>query len=81
MIIYGSTMSPFVRKVLALAAELGTSVESKQVGLGSQDPEFRAASPFGKIPALRDGDFLLAEFIGDCALSARARPGPDAAAA
>jgi glutathione S-transferase len=61
MIIYGSTMSPFVRKVLALAAELGVAVEAKQVGLGSQDPEFRAASPFGKIPALRDGDFTLAD--------------------
>ncbi|MEY3267652.1 MAG: hypothetical protein RL480_412 [Pseudomonadota bacterium] len=61
MIIYGSTMSPFVRKVLALAAELGLTVDAKQVGLGSQDPEFRAASPFGKIPALRDGDFTLAD--------------------
>ena len=61
MIIYGSTMSPFVRKVLVLAVELGVTVESKQVGLGSKDPEFRAASPFGKIPALRDGDFTLAD--------------------
>ncbi len=61
MIIYGSTMSPFVRKVLVLAAEKGMAVESQQVGLGSTDPEFRAASPFGKIPALRDGDFTLAD--------------------
>ncbi len=61
MIIYGSTMSPFVRKVLAMAAEKGIAVESKQIGLGSQDPEFRAASPFGKIPALVDDDFALAD--------------------
>ncbi len=61
MIIYGSTMSPFVRKVMVLAAEKGMDVESRQVGLGSTDPEFRAASPFGKMPALRDGDFTLAD--------------------
>jgi glutathione S-transferase len=61
MIVYGSTMSPFVRKVLAMAAEKGITVESKQIGLGSQDPEFRAASPFGKIPALVDGDFTLSD--------------------
>jgi len=61
MIVYGSTMSPFVRKVLAMAAEKGITVESKQIGLGSQDPEFRAASPCGKIPALVDGDFTLSD--------------------
>ncbi len=54
-------MSPFVRKVLAFAAEKGIEVESKPLGLGSADPEFRQASPFGKIPALRDGEFTLAD--------------------
>ena len=61
MIVYGSSMSPFARKVLAFAAEKGIEVESKPLGLGSADPEFREASPFGKIPALRDGDFMLAD--------------------
>lgn len=61
MIIYGATLSPFVRKVLAFAAEKRIAVESKQVGLGSVDPEFLAASPFRKIPALRDDDFTLAD--------------------
>ena len=37
MIVYGSSMSPFVRKVLAFAAEKGIAVESKPVGLGSED--------------------------------------------
>ncbi|HEX8528280.1 glutathione S-transferase family protein [Allosphingosinicella sp.] len=54
MIVYGSSLSPFVRKVLAFAAEKGIEVESRQVGLGSEDPEFREASPFGKIPGFRD---------------------------
>lgn len=61
MIIYGSPLSPFVRKVLAVAAEKGIEVELKPVGLGDANPEFRAASPFGKMPALRDGDYTLAD--------------------
>ena len=61
MIVYGSSMSPYVRKVLAFAAEKGIEVETKPVGLGSNDPEFRAASPFGKIPAFRDGDFGISD--------------------
>ena len=61
MIVYGSSMSPFVRKVLVFAAEKGIEVESKPVGLGSEDPEFLSASPFRKIPALRDGDFTIAD--------------------
>lgn len=61
MIVYGSGLSPFVRKVLAMAAEKGLAVTSQPTGLGSRDPAFRAASPFGKIPALADGDFTLAD--------------------
>jgi glutathione S-transferase len=61
MIVYGSSMSPFVRKVLAFAAEKGIEVETKPTGLGSDDPDFRAASPFGKIPALSDGDFAISD--------------------
>ncbi len=61
MIIYGATMSPFVRKVLAAGAEKGMALESIQIGLGSKDPEFLACSPFRKIPALRDGDYTLCD--------------------
>ena len=61
MILYGSSLSPFVRKVLAFAAEKGVEPEVKAVGVGDRDPEFRAASPFGKMPALADGDFRLAD--------------------
>ena len=61
MIVYGSSMSPFVRKVLAFGAEKGIALESKPVGLGSDDPEFREASPFGKIPGFRDGDFTISD--------------------
>lgn len=61
MIVYGSSISPFVRKVLAFAAEKGIEVESKPLGLNSDDPEFLAASPFRKIPAFRDGDFAISD--------------------
>ena len=61
MILFGSSISPFVRKVLAFAAEKGIELESKPLGMGSDDPEFLAASPFRKIPALQDGDFHISD--------------------
>jgi glutathione S-transferase len=61
MIVYGSSLSPFVRKTLAYISEKGLEVEVKQPGLRSQDPEFRAASPFGKMPGFRDGDFAISD--------------------
>jgi glutathione S-transferase len=60
MIIFGASLSPFVRKVLAFAAEKGVAVENKQVALGGS-PEYRLISPFGKIPGLKDGDFTVSD--------------------
>lgn len=59
MIVFGSSMSPFVRKVIAFAHEKKVEIEVRSVGIGDQDPDFRRASPFGKMPALSDGDFGL----------------------
>ena len=61
MILYGSSLSPFVRKVIAFAAEKGIELDVRPVGPGDQSPDFRAASPFGKMPALADGDYSLAD--------------------
>jgi glutathione S-transferase len=61
MILYGSTMSPFVRKVAAFAAEKGIDLELQPTGFPNPTPDFRAASPFGKMPALEDGDYRLAD--------------------
>jgi glutathione S-transferase len=61
MIVYGSSLSPFVRKVLAFGAEKGIDLELKPTGLGNQDPEFREASPFGKMPGFRDGEFTVSD--------------------
>lgn len=61
MILYGSTLSPFVRKVMAFAGEKGIELELKPTGFPDYAPDFCAASPFKKMPALQDGDFGLAD--------------------
>ena len=61
MILYGSTISPFVRKVAAYCSEKGIEIDLRPVGIGDPDPGFRAASPFRKMPALVDGDYALAD--------------------
>jgi glutathione S-transferase len=63
MILYGSSLSPYVRKVLAFAAEKGIELELRPTGdaPGKPGPEFLAASPTRKMPALVDGDYRLAD--------------------
>lgn len=61
MLLYGSTLSPFVRKVVAFAAEKAIPLDLKPVGIGDPDPGFAAASPFRKMPALDDDGFFLAD--------------------
>jgi glutathione S-transferase len=61
MILYGSSLSPFVRKVLAYADEKGIELELTPMAPSDPNSEFRAASPFGKMPGFRDGDFGLAD--------------------
>jgi glutathione S-transferase len=61
MIVYGNTLSPFVRKTLAFAAEKGLEVELVAAGMGQGPPEFKQASPFGKMPGFKDGDFLISD--------------------
>jgi glutathione S-transferase len=61
MIIYGARPSPFVRKVIIFAAEKGLSAEVMPGGFGQGGDVFAKASPFGKIPAFQDGDFLISD--------------------
>ena len=61
MILYGSSISPFVRKVLAFAGEKGIEMDVRPVGVGDPSPAFRAASPLGKMPALDDDGYFLAD--------------------
>ena len=61
MILFGSTMSPFVRKVAAFMHEKRIEFTLTPTGIGDPNPEFRAASPFAKMPALIDGDYTLSD--------------------
>ena len=61
MILYGSSLSPFARKVLAYASEKGLELELRSTGFPNPTPEFLEASPFRKMPAFRDGDYTLAD--------------------
>ena len=63
MILYGSSLSPYARKVLAFAAEKGLELELRPTGAAPGQPsdEFLEASPFRKMPAFRDGDYTLAD--------------------
>jgi len=57
MIIYGNSLSPFVRKTLVFATEKGVAFELRPQGT----PEFKEVSPFGKMPGFRDGDFTISD--------------------
>lgn len=61
MIIYGSTLSPFVRKVAAYLREKDVEFELVPTGLPTPSPEFCAASPFKKMPAMVEGDYSLCD--------------------
>lgn len=82
MIVYGNSLSPFVRKVLAFAAEKGVEVEVAAAGLGRGGAAFAEASPLGKVPALRDPgadsgrDFVISDSTAICAYIEAKHPEP-----
>lgn len=61
MIVYGSTLSPFVRKLAAFLREKGIDFGLETTGFPNHSPEFCAASPFKKMPAMTDGDYSLCD--------------------
>jgi len=56
LIVYGGSVSPFVRKVRVMLAEKGVAYELDQVNPFSPPPEFLKISPLKRIPVLRDTD-------------------------
>ena len=52
MILYGSSLSPYVRKVMAFAGEKGIELDLQPTGFPNHSQEFLEASPFRKMPAL-----------------------------
>ena len=61
MKLIGVHLSPFVRKACVALHLKGLDYEHESLVPGSVTPEFRQISPLGKIPALIDGDFTLAD--------------------
>lgn len=56
LIVYGSGLSPFVRKVRVMLAEKGVPYDLEQVNPFAPEPHFVAISPLRRIPVLRDTD-------------------------
>jgi glutathione S-transferase len=77
MIVFGASLSPFVRKVLIAAAEKGITIENRPANpRTSDDPDFLQASPFRKIPALKDGDYTLSDSTAIIAYMEAKHPSP-----
>jgi len=61
MKLYGFPLSPFVRKVMVVAQEKGIDAEIVPANPAHPTEEFLAVSPYGKIPAMDDDGFCLAD--------------------
>ena len=59
--LYGASLSPYVRKVRVVLAEKGLPYEHVQIDPNRRPDDYYDISPFGRIPALRDGDKVLAD--------------------
>jgi len=56
LIVYGASLSPFVRKVQVVLAEKGVDYKLEQVNPFSPPPEFASISPLKRVPVFRDTD-------------------------
>src|SRR5210317_1934666 len=74
--LYGSTGSPFVRKVLFVLAVKELPFEHIQQLPFTGDPEYLKINPLGKIPSLRDGELLLGDSTVNCEYLEDAYPQP-----
>jgi glutathione S-transferase len=61
MQVFGGLPSPYVRKVAVVLEEKGLAWDYVSTSPNSDDPTFRAISPFGKIPGFTDGDYGLCD--------------------
>ena len=76
MVVYGSSLAPAARKVLAFIGEKGLAAEHRPVAPHDASPEFKLASPLGRIPAFSDGSFSLSDSSAICHYLERRYPNP-----
>ncbi len=76
MKLYGSSLSPYVRKVLVFATEKGLALDNVQIERPVMQDEFLRASPLRKMPALVDGAFSIADSTAIIAYLERKHPTP-----
>jgi glutathione S-transferase len=77
--IYGVPLSVHTRKVIVVALAKGVPHEIMPVVPvipGNPPPDWRTLSPTGKIPAIVDGDFRLADSAAICAYLEKLHPHP-----
>ncbi|MBB4862347.1 glutathione S-transferase [Pseudomonas nitritireducens] len=61
LVVFGAPLSPFVRKVRLFAAEKGLDYQLENVNPFNQPDWYRELNPLRRVPAIRDGDFTLAD--------------------
>ncbi len=83
LLIYGSPVSPFVRKVMAVAMEKGAGVDIEAVNIMDLPDWFPGISPMKRIPVLRDRSIAaegphgtLADSSAICAYLEKKHPAP-----
>lgn len=72
--LYGASISTFVRTARMTLLEKGAEFKYEQVP--PHGDVINTLNPFGRIPALRDGDFVLFETPAICRYLDRSLPGP-----
>ncbi|CAA0114202.1 putative GST-like protein YibF [Halioglobus japonicus] len=66
MIIHGSALSPFTRKVVLSAMEKGIAFESHDLNPYAPPDNFKTMNPLKRVPIIQDGDFTLADSSAIC---------------
>lgn len=75
--IYGTLLSPWVRRLIAFIEEKGIEYEIiTVVPLGEPDPEFLKISPLGKVPVLEVNGRYLPDSFAACAFLESEVPAP-----
>jgi glutathione S-transferase len=75
--LYGSSLSPYVRKVVLVLEDKGLAYEQDPLSpVRNPSEEFLRISPLRKIPVLRDGDFVLPDSSVICRYLEDAHPEP-----